>query len=160
MKILFSPLPEDWRELLRVAPRSGWHTFQFLISFVPLFLMGSFLRAEGLATAGLISLVLSIGIALASYEAPRVLQRRLVRTAPSANDERLLTVNNNGISATLSFSNAEYQWQAFTRYRETKAVFALFASPYQVAMWIPKRAMSQAQIEELRGLLAARLSRI
>jgi hypothetical protein len=48
-------------------------------------------------------------------------------------------------------------WRAYTKYKETGDVFLLFVSPHRYT-WIPKSAMSPAQIEELRGLLRARMS--
>lgn len=100
---------------------------------------------------------LSIAIAFAAYEVPRAQRRRQFRSSPFAAGERVLTFNENGIAAIFPNAAAQYGWQAFTRCRETELSFLLLTAPYSIGLWIPKRAMSPQQIEELRHILKARL---
>ena len=159
MEFHFLPKEEDWQNARDLSPRSAWSMFQFLLSFTTLFLLGGVLITEGFSVAGWLCVVLSIGIALASYEVPRILQRRLFRASPFAKGEWFITINDDGIAVKFPMLKSESEWRAFTHYRETKAVFALFASTDQIGPWIPKREMSGEQIEELRRILNTRLSR-
>lgn len=158
MQLRFAPTEEDWRNALQAVPKSGWNTFQFVLSFVPMFLLGMVLTGEGFSGVGWLCIGLSVAVALAGYEVPRLLQRRLFRTSPSVQGERLLTFNDEGITTTLPFGQTQYEWKGFTRYHETKAIFVLFMSPHQMGLWVPKRVMTPAQIEELRRVLHAKMT--
>jgi hypothetical protein len=61
-----------------------------------------------------------------------------------------------GTVATFPTGESRLDWRAYTKYKETGSLFLLFFSPYRYTS-IPKRAMSPEQIEELRGLLKARI---
>lgn len=159
MELRFSPKEEDWENAFRSSPRQGrmWDTFQFALTFVPLFFVGAGLVDAGSSVAGWSCMGLSIAIAFAAYEVPRARRRRQFRTRPFASGERTLTINENGIATTFPNATAQYGWQAFTRYRETELSILLFTSPYSIGVWIPKREMSPQQIDELRHILKARL---
>ena len=103
-------------------------------------------------------MIASIGVALAGYEVPRSQQRRLFRSSPSAGRERSVVVDENGIEVVFPHGHSQLDWSGFTEYRETKNSFLFFTSPERVAIWIPKRVMSAAQIEELRGILRTHLT--
>src|SRR5258708_29809394 len=96
MELRFSPNEEDWMNANRGAPREGqvWDTFQFVLTFVPLFFLGAGLAASGFPAVGWFCLGLSIVIALAAYEVPRARRRRRFRTTPRATEERGLTIGN------------------------------------------------------------------
>jgi hypothetical protein len=134
-----------------------WNTFQFALTFVPLFLVGAGLVDAGFSVAGWFCMGLSIAIAFAAYEVPRARRRRQFRSSPLAPGERTLAINEKGIAAVFPNATAQYGWQAFMRYRETELSFLLLTSPHTVGLWIPKREMSPQQIEELRHLLKAQL---
>jgi hypothetical protein len=156
MNLHYSPALDDWLHVLRVSPGSAWNVIQFLLTFVPLFMLGCVLNAEGFVVIAWICIASSIGVAFAAYEVPLLLQRRLFKTSTAAKGEWLLTISDEGIASTRPHIEAKYRWGAFTRYRETKVVFVLFTSPRQIGFWIPKRVMSQEQIQELRRLLELR----
>lgn len=134
-----------------------WHTLQFALTFVPIFFLGAALGASGSEVAGWLVMGLSIAIALAGYEVPRVRRRRQFRSSLNAAGEITLVINESGIAGSFPNHKAQYEWQAFTRYRETELSILLFTSPESVGLWIPKRAASSQQIEELRRLLKKRL---
>jgi YcxB-like protein len=159
MNLHYFPVVDDWLDVLRASPGSAWNVIQFLLTFVPLFLLGCVLDAEGFVVIAWICIASSIGIAFATYEVPRHLQRRLFKTASAAKGEWLVTISAEGIASTRPHVEAKYGWGAFTRFRETKVVFVLFASPRQIGFWIPKRAMSQEQIQELRRLLETKFAK-
>ena len=98
-------------------------------------------------------MIASIGIALAAYEVPRLRHRKLIRATPLAHGERIVSIEEKGITVTLPHGHSQYEWRAFLQYRETKTSFLFFMSPWQVSFWIPKRVMSAPQIEEIRGIL-------
>lgn len=159
VELRFSLNEEDYENAARSSPRHGqvWNTFQFILTFVPLFVIGAGLVDFGFSVAGWLCIGLALSIAFAVYEVPRARRRRQFRTTPSATAERALSINEKGIAATSPNGTAHYGWQAFTRYRETDLSFLLLTSPYKVSVWIPKREMSPQQIEELRHILAVRL---
>lgn len=144
--------------MLHDAPRSGWGILQFFLTFVPLFFLGGYLGAAGYEGAGWSCVIASVGVALAGYEVPRWRQRRLLRKSPSAQGERSVVVDDKGIEMVFSHGHSQLDWSGFTKYRETRNSFQLFTSPERMALWIPKRVMSAAQIEELRGILKTRLT--
>jgi hypothetical protein len=159
VELRFSPEEEDWENVIRSSPKQGrvWNTFQFVLTFVPLFFLGAGLVDAGFSVAGWFCMGFAIAIAFAAYEVPRARRRRQFRTSPFAAGERVLTINANGIAAIFPNATAQYGWQAFTRCRETELSFLLLTAPYSIGLWIPKREMSPQQIEELRHILKARL---
>jgi len=159
VELRFSPKEEDWENAFRSSPRQGrtWDTFQFVLTFVPLFFAGAGLVNAGSSVAGWSCMGLSIAIAFAAYEVPRARRRRQFRTSPFAAGERTLIIDENGIATTFPNAMAQYGWQAFTRYRETELSILIFTSPRTIGVWIPKREMSPQQIDELRHILKGRL---
>ena len=91
------------------------------------------------------------------WEVPRLRRKKHFRTSPFTAAERILTIDDRGVSAVLHNCMFRYEWEAFTRYRETQFTFLLLTSSYDGFAWIPKRVMSPPQIEELRQQLKARL---
>jgi len=160
MELRYSPNEEDWMSASRGVPREGrvWDTFQFLLTFVPLFFLGAGLAASGFSTAGWFCAGSSIVVALAAYEVPRARRRRRFRATPRATEERVLTIGKDSIAATSPSGSWQLVWQAFTQYRETEASFLLLTAPHTVGLYIPKRVMSPEQIKELREILKIRLS--
>jgi hypothetical protein len=148
MELRFFPSEEVWLNALRSLPRQGraWDTFQFALTFVPLFFVGAGLAASEFTTAGWFCMGSSFVIALAAFEVPRLRRRRRFRATPSATEARVLTIAEDGISAISPNSRCQYGWQAFTQYRETNLCFLLLSAPYAVTLYIPKRVMSPEQI--------------
>jgi YcxB-like protein len=159
VELRFSAEAQDYENAHRSSPRQvrTWEILYFALTFVPLFFAGVGLVGAGFPLAGWVCVGLSITIAIATYEIPRVRRRRQFRTSPSAAEERVIKINETGVATVSPNVSAQYGWQAFTRYRETDLSFLLFGSPYVAGVWIPKRVMSPEQIEELRGILNARL---
>jgi len=159
MELRYLPKEEDWENANRSLPKKwrAWDMFQFAISFVPLFFIGAGLIGSGDTIAGLLCMASSIAIALGAYEVPKARRRRKFRNSVSADGERVLRIDENGVAADFPYARAQYEWQAFTQYRETDLTFLLFRSTDQIGVWIPKRLMSPVQIEELRQILKARL---
>ena len=158
MEIRFSVTAEDWENAVRLAPRSAWNTWQFVLSFSPVGTVGLIvLTSRGDTAAGLVLLGISFAIAFAGYEIPRMGRRRVLRSTPQASEERVYKIDQEGIAASTSFFKVQYEWQAFTSYRETDSLFVLFTSPHQVGPWFPKRGLSPEQIAELRQLFKTRL---
>jgi len=68
----------------------------------------------------------------------------------------VLLLNDEGIESTFATGKSQLQWRAYKSYRETARLFVLGKSPDR-ATFIPKRAMSTQQLEELRALLGAQI---
>ena len=156
MEIRYQLTNEDMRNALRAAPRSVWGSFQFRTWLTLLFLVGMGLIELGFSTAGWIWLVASFGLGMAAYEVPRYRVRRALRENPSAQGEIVADVNNEGVLVIFATGRTQMGWPAFIKSRETAALFLLFTSPYK-SIFIPKRVLSQEQIEELRSLLKANI---
>jgi len=94
MELRFSPNEEDWMNANLGAPKEGrvWDTFQFVLTFVPLFFLGAGLAASGFFAVGWLCVGSSIVIAHAAYEVPRVRRRRRFRDTPRAREQRVLTI--------------------------------------------------------------------
>jgi len=158
MEIRYAPTAEDWEHADRLRPRSAWNVFQFILTFAPFGLVGLMLISEeGDLTTGLVFLGIAFAIAFAGYEVPRLQRRRQIRSMPYATEERIYELDQKGVKASTSFFKVQYEWGAFTGYRETDGLFVLFSSPYQVGPWFPKRRMPPEQVAELRRLLETKL---
>jgi enterochelin esterase-like enzyme len=69
----------------------------------------------------------------------------------------VLTLNKDGISATFPAGESRGTWQAYALFRETADLFLLFRLPWTYTI-IPKRAMSPAEVKELRAHLPSGVS--
>jgi hypothetical protein len=121
-----------------------------------MFLVGIFLIDHDLALIGWMWLAVSAAIGLASYEIPRLRVRRSFRNTPSAQNEICFKLSLDGTEVLFAMGKSQREWRAYTSYKENASFFLLYLSPAQYS-WIPKRAMSAQQIEELRGLLIDRI---
>jgi hypothetical protein len=128
---------------------------QFLLIFVPLFLLGAVLIEVGFDPIGYVCMVLGVVVAIAGFEAPKFEIRRRVRARTFGTIE--ITIDGNGVAVCFPFGRGHYQWQIFTRYRETDAMFLLRASHSEPTVWIPKRVLSLEQMAELRQILNVHL---
>jgi hypothetical protein len=130
--------------------------FLFVLLLGLMFLVGIYLVDHDLAMIGWLWLALSVGMGVAVYEVPRFQIRRAMRSNPSLGGEIVLLFGDEGVQATFATGKSQLQWRAFTKYKETERLFVLYMSPAR-STFIPKRAMSPQQIEELRVLLRARI---
>jgi hypothetical protein len=158
MEIRFKPTEEDGLNALRSSTMPSWGMFLFVLLLGLLFLVGIFLINHDFLLAGWLWLALSAAIGIGVYEVPRIQVRRSLRNNPSAHGEIVYIFDDKGSFATFPMGESRLDWGAYTKYKETGPMFLLFFSPYRYT-WIPKRAMSPEQAEELRGLLKERISR-
>jgi len=158
MEVRFKPTEEDGLNVLRSSTMPRWGMFLFVLMLGLLFLVGIFLINHDLLLAGWLWLALSAGIGIGVYEVPRIQVRRSLRNNPSAHGEIVYIFDDRGSFATFPTGESRLDWGAYTKYKETGPMFLLFFSPYRYT-WIPKRAMSPEQAEELRGLLKERILR-
>jgi hypothetical protein len=156
MEVRFKLTEQDCLNAMRAQPTPGWNIFLFILLLALLFLVGIYMVTHDLPVAGRLWLVLSVALGIAAYEVPRIQVRRSLRNSPSAQGEIIFVLDDKGTIATFLMGESRLDWQAYSKYKETGTIFLLFFSPHSY-MSIPKRAMSPEQIEELRGLLAARI---
>lgn len=156
MEIRFRLTEEDSLNAFRAVSMPSWGMYLFVLLLALLFLVGIYLINHGLSVAGWIWLVLSAVLGIAVYEVPRNQVRRSLRSNPSAEGEVTYVLDDKGTVATFATGESRLDWRAYIKYKETGTMFLLFFSPSRYAS-IPKRAMSAEQIEELRGLLKARV---
>src|SRR3981081_408418 len=76
-----------------------------------------------LTTIGWIWLATSAGIGIAVYEVPRFQIRRAMRFNPSMEGEIVLRLNDEGTEAIFSTGKSQFQWRAYTKYKETAHLF-------------------------------------
>lgn len=133
-----------------------WSMYLFVLLLALLFLVGIYLINHDLSVAGWLWLALSAVIGIAVYEVPRIQVRRSLRNSPSAQGEIVYVLDDKGTVATFPTGESRLDWRAYTKYKESGTIFLLFVSPYRY-LSIPKRVMSPEQMEELRGLLKARI---
>ena len=156
MEIRFTPTEGDGLNAMRASSTPRWSMFLFILLLALLFLVGIYLIDHDLPVAGWVWLALSAVLGIAVYEVPRIQVRRSLRSSPSAQGEIVFVLDDKGTVATFPTGESRLEWRAYTKYQETGSIFLLFFSPYRYTS-IPKRAMSPEQIEELRGLLNARI---
>jgi hypothetical protein len=158
MEIRFKPTEDDGLNAMRASSTPSWAMFLFVLLLALLFLVGIYLINHDLPMAGWLWLALSAVIGIAVYEVPRIQVRRSLRKSPSAQGEIVIVLDGEGTVTTFPTGESRLNWRAYTKYKETGSIFLLFVSPYRY-MSIPKRAMTPQEIEQLRGLLKARITR-
>jgi hypothetical protein len=156
MEIRFRPTEEDGLNAIRSLSMPSWSMYLFVLLLALLFLVGIYLINHDLSVAGWLWLALSAVIGIAVYEVPRIQVRRSLRNSPSAQGEIVYVLDDKGTVATFPTGESRLDWRAYTKYKESGTIFLLFVSPYRY-LSIPKRVMSPEQMEELRGLLKARI---
>jgi len=90
------------------------------------------------------------------YEIPRLRAQRDLSRNPSAQGEVTYCFEDDGVTVIHATGNSQLQWRAFTKFRETDALFLLFVSGTSCRA-LPKRVMSPDQIAELRKILELRI---
>jgi hypothetical protein len=157
MELRYQPTDEDALNALRASVTPTWALFLFVLLLALLFLVGIYLLDHDLATVGWVWLAGSVALGIAVYEVPRRQARRAMRGNPSSQGEILFVLNEEGTEVTFATGKMQLQWRAYTKYKETAHLFLLYMSSAR-STFIPKRVMSPHQVEELRGLLEARIT--
>ena len=153
MEIKFTPTVDDVLKLQRAVSATGWYTFLFVLLLVLMFLVGIFLVDHDLALIGWLWLAMSVALAVGLYEVPRFKARRAFASAPSVQGEINLSLDDKGTTWTFPTGSSHREWRGYIKHKETRGFLLLYVSDAQY-QWIPKRAMSASEVEELRKLLA------
>ena len=107
-------------------------------------------------TAGVVIIIfcltLSFGI---SVWQPRWI-RKDFQSHPNFQREHTLRIDDEGLHWKTEVDQSDTRWIAYRGYQETRNLF-LFYLGKRLVQVVPKRAMSDAELEELRGLLQAKL---
>ena len=156
MKVSFTPSKEDVLNAMRAVPRSTWNVFIFIICMGSLFVIGAYLVDHDMAAFGYSWLAMSLVVSFAMYEIPRFRAQRDLTRNPSAQGEVTYSFDEKGVTVIHPTGDSRLQWSAFTRFRETDALFLLFVSGTSCRA-VPKRVMSPDQIAELRKILELRI---
>ena len=152
MEIRYKPTAEDVINAMRAKAQPPWEMFLFVLLLALMFLVGIYLVYHDLGTIGWAWLALSAALGIAVYEVPQLRARRAIEKNPSARGDIVLNISDAGIDGVAATGNTQLRWEAYTKYKETEHVF-LLDSDYGRSLFIPKRAMSLEQIQELRELL-------
>lgn len=156
IEVRFTPTPEDVVQRLRAGSAPPWTIYLFVLLLALMFIVGIFLIDHEYPLAGWLWLALSAVIGLAVYEIPRFQARRAFAADPSAQGEFVYSFNETGVSTTFPTGRSYVEWRAFSKYQETTDLF-LFVFHSGRKFFLPKRAMSPEQINELRVLLSAKI---
>lgn len=68
-------------------------------------------------------------------------------------DEVELNWSDDGLTATTAHGHSQHGWDEFRSWAENEAVFLLFHAE-RLFTAVPKRALSEAQVDELRGMIS------
>jgi YcxB-like protein len=78
------------------------------------------------------------------------------RRHPNFSRQQTLRVDEDGLYKRSEVGQSETKWFAYTRFRETQNLFVLYLGERQAEV-VPKRALSNAQLDELRQLLRKKI---
>lgn len=92
------------------------------------------------------------------WTAPRIQARIQYRRMPSAHVPVTLTISDAGLKSQSQYSDSRVAWSAYIGWAESESVFVLFPQP-RIYLPIPKRAFTNAQVEEFRNVLASNVGR-
>ena len=170
MEIRFVLTPEEYTEGYRAMLRSGtvrYRIFSYLYSWpgvvigLILIAQGSLLLYFGTGLGGNIAWVvamafLAMGVVLVAIPFRIVSMMRRLHRLQDLGKEIIVTVGADGVHTKRVARDAEarFGWSAIEKSGESKSLILLFPTRVQFIP-IPKRAMTPAQADELRALIAA-----
>jgi hypothetical protein len=168
----FEYTPADWRELQRyVRRRSVWLVWPLIVVAACFLLFALFLllaspslapapaparMTTGAPVRSLVplfpwALLVGAWVLSASLIRSRRGPRAMMTQAPALSGPMVADVDASGITLHGRLYRGQYQWEAVTRFRETKHLFLLFVTPV-TALTLPKRGF--ATPEELEAMRA------
>lgn len=105
------------------------------------------------AAAGVITWVIAVCLILGIMRLwlPRRIRRQF-RQQRSLRNEVQLTWSEQGITFEAENGHSRHAWDEFGRWAESKAIFILFYTD-RLFTFVPKRALSESDVNELRALL-------
>jgi hypothetical protein len=159
IEIRYTPSGEDADHASRASSAPSWVTFLFVLLLGLMFLVGIFLIDHDYSLAGWLWLAVSALMGIAVYQAPRVQARRALAASPSARGEIVFAIDETGITTTFPTGHSFLEWRAFVKYRETTELFLFYHYAHR-STFIPKRAMSPDQVQQLRAVLSAKIGKV
>lgn len=156
MELRYTPTLEDAISVYRSVRQPGWAMLIFVLLLCLMFFVAIFLINHGFAVVGWGWLACSIAIGIATYEFPNFEVRRAFRANPSTGGQIVFSIDEHGTETSFATGRTQLKWGAYTNYRESAGFFLLYVSSARY-MWIPKRAMSEQQVDELRALLRQKI---
>lgn len=90
------------------------------------------------------------------WYAPRYAARKMIKGSPSASLPHTAQMSEDGLHFQTSAGESRLKWNLIIGWVEVERVFALFPSPLTFFP-IPKRAMTDQQLDELRSLLKSNI---
>ncbi|HTV16331.1 MAG TPA: YcxB family protein [Acidobacteriaceae bacterium] len=170
MQIPFVLTPEEYAEGYRAMLRAGTlryriysrlYSWPAVVTGLVLVALGSLLLYFGTSPGGNVDLIvamalLTMGVLLVAIPFRLVSMMRRLHRLQDLNLEITVTVGADGVHTRRATRDAEtrFGWSAIAKSGESKNLILLFPSRVQF-LPIPKRALTPAQADELRGLIAA-----
>jgi hypothetical protein len=141
-------------------PRTASFLRNWLFPFLGVCFLGiAFLEWRGPANGSVLSSVVA-GVLLVGcpFYVRRKYRRFYQRTRTGSGDMSLTFGEDNFLAEKQNFSKGEYNWSAVKSWRENAKVMLLYLAPARFIV-IPKRAISEPQLQELRALLERKIMR-
>lgn len=154
MELSFQPTAGDYRQAFHAhrertaATRWFWRISYILLAVILILpLAKQHPRAENFVTPlALIGMVLAIVVFLPHRAAKQMI------TDKGASALSRVEISGEGIRSQTALSDSKLSWDMVSKWIENRSVFVVYLSPVSFFP-IPKRAMTETQISELRELL-------
>jgi hypothetical protein len=108
-------------------------------------------------TVPVLLLIFCIFLAYRRWYCPFEIGRKVIASSPSARPSRTVKITDAGFHDHTELSDSQAEWKTFVGWAENEQVFILLYSTIMFVP-IPKRAMTEAQQQEVRALLKQHLT--
>jgi len=156
LEIQFECNYADYRETMQFSLKRTVGYYVLLVLGIGSVLIGSLVAYRADLKSGLVLQLL--GLFWLSW--PVIIRplwlRRDYQKNPNFSVSQVVRVNDEGLHTVSDISDGAAKWSAFTRFDETENLFMLRMGA-RLFRVIPKRALSTAQVDELRELLRSKL---
>jgi len=150
----------DYKEGLLTQAGRPWRAYVLLTAGTFLLLVGGW-SATTVGFSNALPLLVPGAFAFLVPVLLRVFRQSCIerdfRRHPGFAKEGLMIVNDESLRIEEEFERRETKWPAFTKFQETDNLFMLFEGARNVRMF-PKRAFSQQELDEFRGLLSSKIA--
>jgi hypothetical protein len=120
------------------------------------FAIGVYLIAQGMRAVGWFWLVCSTALTFAMNERPGLHFGRMLKRSPLNGGDFTWTLGDSGVRTLFPDGKTQVEWRYYRGYQETPNLFLLYSPTHY--QFIPKRAMSAPEIEEMRSILSVHLA--
>jgi hypothetical protein len=163
MQLTYQLTAQDYRlGLLACRRRTKGQRWRALIGSVIVYSCLAFILVMISIGAGRLSDIIAFLFLAAfwgavKWYAPHRFGKKMMKDSPLAQAEHTLEVSDTGIESRTALANSSISWKSIVDWVEGKTMFAVFLSSVSFFP-LPKRAMTDGQLEELRTLLREKVN--